>query len=174
MFFYTALFVASVIAALIILYLFNALKNVGQAVYRAFLPSSKDNLARHIDDAPYHATINDTPTPWGWNGQAAPVVNPVKPVPASPNDDAPWGWKGNDHAVREHGPKSAVRTAVAGLDAVLNNTGNESGTKSNRQSAVGWPYREEKFELAGKAYKVTRKATLRKTNLETTGKPWGW
>ena len=173
MFFYTALLVASVIAALIILYIYNALADIGKAVYRAFLPSSKDNLSSHIDDTPYHATINDTPTPWGWDGQAEPA-SPVRAVPASPNDDAPWGWKGNDHEIREHGPRSAVRNATSGLDAFLNKAASERASKAGRQATVGWPYREEKFEFAGKAYKVTRKATPRKTNLETAGKPWGW
>ena len=173
MFFYTALFIASVITALIILFLYNALMDVGKAVYRAILPSSKDNLARHIDDTPYHATINDTPTPWGWDGQVAPAKR-VKTVPVSPNDNTPWGWKGNDHEIREHGPKSAVRNASSGFGAFLNKAGNEGDQKASEQAAVGWPYREEKFEFAGKAYKVKRKTTLRKTNLETTGKPWGW
>ena len=130
MFFYTALFIASVITALIILYLYNALMDVGKAVYRAILPSSKDNLARHIDDTPYHVTINDTPTPWGWDSQAAPA-NRVKTVPASPNDNTPWGWKGNDHEIREHGPKSAVRNASLGLDTSLNKAGNEGDQKAS-------------------------------------------
>ena len=170
MFFYTALFVASVIAAIVILYLYNALKDVGTAVYRAFLPSSKDNLARHINDTPYHATINDTPTPWGWDGQnAAAAENPLRTiVPASPNDDTPWGWKGNDQEIREHGRKPTTRNAF------LNKTTGERASKTSKQSAVGWPYREEKLELAGTAYKVSRKATPRKTNLKTTSKPWGW
>ena len=173
MFFYTALFVASVIAAFVILYLYNALKEVGTAVYRAFLPSSKDNLARHIDDTPYHATINDTPTPWGWDEQAAPEKR-VKAVPASPNDDTPWGWKGNNHEIREHGAKGTVRNAVSGLDAFLNKGSSEPSSKANKPSAVGWPYREEKSEFAGKAYKVKRRTTPRRTNLKTTSTPWGW
>lgn len=148
MFFYTALFVASVIAALITLYLFNVLKDAGKAVYRAFLPSSKDNLSRHIDDVPFHATIKDTSTPWGWNG--------------------------NDHGIREHHPKRAVRNANSGLDGFLSQVGNERDQKASKKVAASWPYREEKSESTGKAYKVTRKVTPRKTNLEKTGKPWGW
>ena len=173
MFFYTALFIASVITAFVVLYLYNALKEVGTAVYRAFLPSSKDNLARHIDDTPYHATINDTPTPWGWDEQAAPEKR-VKAVPASPNDDTPWGWKGNNHEIRERGSKGAVQNAASGRDAFLNKAASDRAAKASNKAAVGWPYREEKFEFAGQAYKVTRKATPRRTNLGTTGKPWGW
>lgn len=169
MFFYTALFVASVIAALIILYLYNSLKEVGKAVYRAFLPSSKDNLARQIHDTPYHATINDTPTPWGWDDHATPVKR-VKTAPPSPSDNTPWGWKGGDHQVRENGRKGSA----SGLDAFVNSTGSGQASKTRKQAAVGWPYREEKSESTGKAYKVTRKVALQRTNLKTTSKPWGW
>lgn len=173
MFFYTSLFIASVIVALIILYLYNALMEVGKAVYRAILPSSKDNLTKHIDETRYNSTINDTPTPWGWQPHATPA-SAAKTVPAMPSDNTPWGWKGNDNEIREHGPKSATkkvtRDAASGLDAFIKKNVNERGTKS----AVGWPYREEKFEFAGKSYKVSRKATPKRTNLSTTGKPWGW
>ena len=148
MLFYTTLFVISVIAALIILYLFNALKDAGKAVYRAFLPSSKDSLARHIDDVQYRTTINDTSTPWGWNG--------------------------NDHGIREHHPKRAAGNAKSGLDAFINQVGNDRDQKARKRAAVSWPYREEKSEFTGKAYKVKRKVTPRKTNSETKGKPWGW
>lgn len=173
MFFYTALFVASVITALIVLYLYNALMDVGKAVYKAMLPSSKDNLSRHIDDTPYHATINDTPTPWGWDANAG-RGNPAKAVPASPNDDTPWGWKGNDNEIREHGAKGTVRNAALGLEAFLNKTTSEPSSRASKPSAVGWPYREEKSEFAGKAYKVKRKVAPRRTNLKTTSTPWGW
>ncbi|MDH4018445.1 MAG: hypothetical protein OEU84_02495 [Xanthomonadales bacterium] len=169
MFFYTALFVASVIASLIILYLYNSLKDVGKAVYRAFLPSSKEKLARQIQDAPYHSTINDTPTPWGWDGHASPVKQ-VKTASPSPSDNAPWGWKGGDHQVRENGSKGSA----SGLNAFGNSTASGHAAKTRNQARVGWPYREEKSESAGKAYKVTRKVTLQRTNLKTTSKPWGW
>ena len=38
---------------------------------------------------------------------------------------------------------------------------------------AGWPYKEEKMESVGKAYRVNRKAAT-KSNADKDGKPWGW
>ena len=160
MVFYSLLLVASVIIALVILYLYHQLEDVGKAVYRALLPSTKDNRTRHTNQRKVRATINDTATP--------------------------WGWQGNEHKIREPGhrrtaqgvagkttQKTAQKTAM-GLDAFLNKheNGPESGTESRKH--VGWPYREEEIGSAGKVYKVTRKTKPARTNLKTAGKPWGW
>jgi len=143
MFFYASLFIACVISAFSVLYLYHALEDVGKAVYRAFLPSKKDNLTRHLGKVRYSSTVNDTQTP--------------------------WGWKGNDKNARGHVPKTAAMNGTSGLDAYLNKHSDETS------SSVGWPYREEKTEFAGKAYKVTRKTTSEKPRLRTTGnQPWGW
>jgi len=138
MFFYVSLFIACVISALLVLYIYHALADVGKAVYRNFLPGQKDNLASQIGDVRFHSKVNDTPTP--------------------------WGWKGNDHGTREHGAKGAVFNGATGLDAFVNKHSKES-------VSVGWPYREEKTELTGKAYKVTRGTASKKT---TGNQPWGW
>ena len=142
MFFYVSLFIACVISALLVLYIYHALADVGKAVYRNFLPGQKDNLASHIEDVRFHSKINDTPTP--------------------------WGWKGNDHGTRELGAKGVALNGAAGLDAFVNKHSKES-------VSVGWPYREEKTELAGTAYKVTRGTASKKSRMSTTGnQPWGW
>ena len=136
MLFYVSLTIACIIAALLILYLYNALADAGKEVYKALLPSSKNHRASR----PLNAKLNS-------NGNSA---------------TTPWGWKGNDSGVREHGSNSAT-----GLDAILNNNASES-------ASVGWPYREEKTELAGRANKVSRKAGSAKTGRRSGGKPWGW
>jgi len=141
MFFYVSLFIACVIAAILVLYLYNALAGVGKAVYQAFLPSQKDNITSHVRDVSYHSKVNDTQTP--------------------------WGWKGNDVGTRQRGTKAATVNGATGLDAFVNKHSNES-------KSVGWPYREEKNEFAGKAYKVTRR-TSKKSGAQTSGgQPWGW
>ena len=77
----------------------------------------------------------------------------------------PWGWKGGDLGTREHGVAS---NGATGLDAFVNKHSRES-------AAVGWPYREERNEIVGKAYKVSRKAMAKKSRLSTTNnQPWGW
>lgn len=142
MLFYVSLFIACVISALVVLYIYNALADAGKAVYRALLPSSKNNVTRHRRNVRFNSAISDTPTPWGWSG--------------------------NDHETREHGSKPATANGTSVLDGFLNK-------QSNETSSVGWPYREEKVELAGTAYKVTRKTASKKSRPGTNNKqPWGW
>jgi len=76
---------------------------------------------------------------------------------------APWGWKGNNNEVRARGLNGATVNGASGLDTLIGNCDNQS-------ASVGWPYREEKTEVAGTAYKVSRKAG----SVRTSGKPWGW
>jgi hypothetical protein len=172
MFFYASLFVATLILAAVVLWLYRAVVGAGQAVYQAILPSSKttptDHLAREAVRT--RTTINDTPTPWGWGEHTKPsqAARTEKRTPVhahmGKSDNVPWGWPGSNQKARDYKPgmSHARRT---GADPVA---------KPAAKGKVGWPYREDKFEFAGKAYKVTRKSTPKKTNLSSTGKPWGW
>lgn len=152
MVFYSLLLVASVITALIFLYFFRHVSGLGTSFNRALTPSAKNNSRQQVDPISVRTTNNDTPTP--------------------------WGWKGSDHEIREHGPhrkvhKTSVNSA-AGLDAFLGKHENAAESDTDIGAHVGWPYRDEGFEPAGRTYKVKRKAGLARTNLKTTGKPWGW
>lgn len=165
MFFYTSLFVASLIVALIVLWLYHAIADVGKAVYRAMLPSSKDNPTDHLErDTVLRTTINDTPTPWGWGEHAKPS-QAARATRIAPSESVPWGWPGNDNKIREHGKQYDLNAGVALTEPVPDD---------KKKSTTGWPYREEKFDFAGKSYKVSRKASPEKTNLRNTGTPWGW
>lgn len=174
MFFYTSLFVASVIVALVVVWLFNAIMDVGKQVYRAMLPSSKDNLTSHVHDVPLNTTINDTPTPWGWKSHETPrnaaKTHAATPIPAK---STPWGWPGNEGEVRKHGPEHVMPNGSR-TEADMWGLGGKAKSTEPAKLKVGWPYREEKFEFAGKSYKVSRKRKVRKTDLSKTGKPWGW
>lgn len=142
MLFYVSLFIASVMSALVVLYIYHALADVGKAVYRALLPSSKNNVTRHRRNVRFNSAVSDTPTPWGWNG--------------------------NEPEAREYGTKPATTNGASGLDGFLNNVGNKS-------TSVGWPFREEKVEPTGTAYKVRRKKASNEPRLRTGGaQPWGW
>jgi len=82
----------------------------------------------------------------------------------------PWGWRGNDsdNNTRTRRPGYAAPNGASGLDGFLNNVGNKT-------TSTGWPYREDKVEPNGKAYKVTRKTVSSKPRLRTGGaQPWGW
>jgi len=172
MFFYTFLFIASVIVALVILRLYNAIVGVGRDVYEAILPSSKDSPTDHLEGVKLNTTINDTPTPWGWKSHSTPS-NLARTHPARPSEQTPWGWPGNKNEIREHHPGDASSNG-SGIDAYVNRDNPPPPEEELKKPVVGWPYREEKFEFAGKAYKITRKAKTKKANLSSSGKPWGW
>lgn len=117
MFFYTSLFVACVVAALLVVYLYNALVNAGRVFYRSFLPSSKDKIAGHLSRTRYYSTRNDTP--------------------------APWGWRGNNGEVREHGSHAS---STSGLDAFISDHGKRSATagwpnREEKKEFVGSAYK---------------------------------
>jgi hypothetical protein len=178
MFFYISLFIASVVAAIIILYVYNAIVDVGKQVYRSFLPSSKrkfkNKATNHVSEPRYTSTINDTPTPWGWQSHATPANTArTHPAPASSVDNTPWGWKAKNQGVHERGAKNGNENS-SGLDGYLKKTSYGSEPAATPKPTVGWPYREEKSEMAGKAYKVKRATTFRRTNLKETSTPWGW
>jgi len=163
MFFYTSLFVATLILAAVVLWLYRALVGAGEAVYQAILPSSKSTPTDHLAREAVRTTVNDTPTPWGWGEHAKPS-HAAKTAKIAKADTVPWGWKGSDKKTNGYKPGlSHARRA-----------GVEPMAKPAAKGQIGWPYREDKFEFAGKAYKVTRKATPKKTNLSSTSKPWGW
>jgi len=174
MFFYTALFVASVITALVVLYLYKAVVSAGKAVYSMILPSAKNNRSSEIPTEQLATSINETLTPWGWKDRSA-VVKTTSKHPEVTSGQTPWGWKGNSSKTRARAPRrSTGKNPVTGLDSFFGINGGEPGSNAERNPDVGWPYREEKFEFAGKAYKVTRKARPAKTNLSKSRKPWGW
>ena len=82
--------------------------------------------------------------------------------------DTPWGWPGNDNKIRKREPKKNAEHAKQAVGQVAK-------PSKNKKPMVGWPYREDNFDLSGNTYKVTRKAKPEKT--ATRGrldKPWGW
>jgi len=93
MFFYTALLIACVIIALVILYLYNSIVEVGRTIYRAFLPSARTNFRTQPQDKNLATTINDTLTPWGWNGREDRGMREAKPKRTNlKTSRKPWGW----------------------------------------------------------------------------------
>jgi hypothetical protein len=172
MFFYTFLFIASVIAALVILRLYHAVVSVGKDVCSAILPSAKDSPTNHLEGVRLQTTINDTPTPWGWKEHSTPS-NLARTHPARPSERAPWGWPGNKNEIREHHPGD-ISSHGTGIHAHANHNNPSPPKEELKKPVVGWPHREEKLEFAGKAYKITRKAKAKKTDFSSSGKPWGW
>jgi hypothetical protein len=172
MFFYALLFLASVVVALVILRMYNLIVSIGKTVYTAFLPSTKNGITNHLEGVPLTTTINETRTPWGWKDHSTPSTL-ARTHPATAEKQAPWGWPGNTKEIRGHKPVNQSSDG-ADLNSYLKHQRAKTQSGAEKKPTVGWPYREEKFEFAGKDYKVTRKVKPKKTNLSTTGKPWGW
>lgn len=167
MLFYIALFVACVIIAVAFLYVFRALEHVTEDVYQVSVQSIRTRHRNRPKERNLAPTVNDTPTPWGWNGAEKPG-HLVQAHPAAPNVKAPWGWKGNHQPIHAHG----VLKGVNGSSVTRHD--NAPGQAKIVSPAIGWPYREEKFEFGGKSYKVARRAAPKPPDLSKTDKPWGW
>ena len=60
MFFYTSLFVASFIIAMVVLWLYKSLVGIGKAIYQAILPSSKSNITAHAEEPALAMTQRDS------------------------------------------------------------------------------------------------------------------
>ena len=176
MFEYAALFIAAVIMATVVLWLYRAVVGAGKAVYQAILPSSKteaDDPTHHVEDERLALTVNDTRTPWGWREHSTPA-RAARAAEIATVHAVPWGWPGNDREIRNHEPtlllaSHSLTDSESPVQAVT-----EAEPEDRPNENVGWPYREEKFDFAGKAYKVVRKESLEITNLSTTDTPWGW
>lgn len=161
MFFYISLLVGSIVGAVVLLYFVHAIANLSRAAYKTLLPSTKDRRTGHLENTRFTQN-NKTQTPWGWRGHSSPagVARTHPAVPTEQQDT--WNWKNKNSKTND----KVQAEKPTGLDGFL--------TSTAPKPAVGWPYREEKQDVAGNAYKVTRKAKPAKTNSRDNGKPWGW
>ena len=162
MFFYISLLVGSVVAAVVLLYFVHAIMSLSRSAYKTLLPSTKDRRTGHLENTRFseHSKMQ---TPWGWRGHSSPA-GVARAHPAVPSEHhTTWEWKGKDNKAnnKDQGEKPS------GLDGFL-------ASETAPKPTVGWPYREDKLDVAGSAYKVTRKAKPARTNLRDNGKPWGW
>ena len=142
MFFYTSLFIASLIAALVILWAYRAIADAGQALLRAMLPSTKKGPTSHLSARTMPTTINGTPTP--------------------------WGWKNHDTPAHQARPHAAMPTSEQ-LEEFIE-------VEPDKPNTLGrtWVHREERSELGGRAYKVTRKVSATAEGFKDADRPWGW
>lgn len=99
MFFYTSIFIASMVLALVVIWLSRSVIDAGRAIYRSMLPSTKSGPVRRSGRK--KTTAFGTPAPWGWKG--SPSRNQTRNHPASPAAAIPWGWRGNVSSVRDRG-----------------------------------------------------------------------
>lgn len=112
MFFYTSLFVASLIVALILVWLYRAILGAGKAVYRAILPSSKSNPTDHRKRQAVRTTVNDAVTPWGW-GEHVKLSQAARTAAIAPSNAIPWGWRGSKRKISERAQRYDLSASAA-------------------------------------------------------------
>lgn len=176
MLFYASLFLFCVAVSCVSLWMYRSLNSVGKAVYRVLLPSSKSNENNQAGEREGALTTNEARVPWGWSRETAPrrrkPLSKVKAARQAPT--VPWGWPGN-----QRNERSADDRANRLVQAMRRRDGVESETSpqptKEDEPRVGWPYRDEAFEFAGKQYKVVHASgPVGNTNMGGMARPWGW
>ena len=160
MFFYTALLIASLVAALVILWVYRTIQYNAGSVYKTVIPVTEIGSTSQLKAKTAPVTSSGSSSPWGWNGHETPA-NAAKTHAALPTEKPQWEWSGSRNEINDRESHNGPYD-------------NLSKPAITRKAGAGWPHREEKQEFAGKAYKVTRKVPERTSGTNTTSKPWGW
>jgi hypothetical protein len=160
MFFYTALLIASLLAALAILWAYRTIRYNAGSVYKTVISENKIGSTSHLKSRAARTTSGGSKSPWGWKGHETPA-NAAKTHAALPTEKPHWDWSGSRNEVHDQQSHNGPYD-------------NLSKRATTRKAGAGWPQREEKREFAGKAYKVTRKAPSETSDAGTADKPWGW
>jgi hypothetical protein len=168
MLFYSTMFIVSLIVATVILWFYRASKDTSNAIYTTLRPGRVDHSPSDpLNDTVAHKTRTDAESPLGMKSRQTPR-NLARTHRAKSIEQTPWGWPGySQRQVREQRTHNARHSSLNDAPSV--------DPASIRNQKVGWPYREDMMRTGGKVYKITRKVpTLKKTNLKTLSKPWGW
>ena len=133
MLFYTAIFVACLIAAIVIPWLYRLISGAGKAVHRTILPSSERGPTSHLATSP----VRNGSTPFDLKNHRAP------------------GMLAMEYAAR---PKAEQK--LAGDNSYYGPHNNYSALKQtkSRMPSDGWIHREDRPTLKGDTYRVTRRA----------------
>ena len=162
MFFYTALLIASLVAAIAVLWAFRTIRYNAGSVYKTVLPETEIGSTSQLKSKAAPVASDGSQSPWGWKGHETPA-NAAKTHAALPTEKPNWDWSGSRNEVHDQQSHNGPYD-------------NLSKRATTRKAGARWPHREEKHEFAGKAYKVTRKAPTQTSDTDTgtLDKPWGW
>jgi len=144
MFFYAALFIASLIVAAVSIWLYRSITGAGRKVYKSILPSSKSKsaLERHLDHVALRNRGRGTASPWGSGDRTRP----------------------GQHARVVSQSRSAANYRAEG-DGKRESRGGANYGRPRSGLALGsqhtWACRDEEFEFAGKPYTVKRQASTK-------------
>ena len=145
MLFYTSLFIASLFAALVILWAYHAIADASQAVLKSMMPSTKSGPTSHLGTQGKRLRKSGPQTPWGWKSHDTP-----------------------ENMAKTHAAKPLMR------DNPYANSDSGKSQISKAGPKTGWVHREERSELGGNAYKVSRKVSATAAGFKTADRPWGW
>jgi len=170
MLFYFALAIACVITASVCLWLFRSLVDVGRSAYHSILPSVRNNRLEARREAAFvalNANLTDARSPWGWGNNDSPSRMRRKEEDSS-GERVPWGWPGNSGLKRSN--LGLIGNGLAHSAAAASIKNLERNDRKAR-NAIGWPYREERFETRAKRRKSR---TAKVAEGGRNSKPWGW
>jgi hypothetical protein len=142
MIFYASLFILSLFAAFVGLWIYHSIARAGKTFSKFGTPGAKSGPTSHLRPKAKRATKSGAPTP--------------------------WGWKSHDT------PANLAKTHAAKPPVTLRNPYIPAKSKSVHTPDAGWLNREEKSELGGKAYKVTRSVDSTAAEFKTADRPWDW
>ena len=164
---YATILVASLILAVVALFLYKFISDSSRSVY-----SSKDRIAiidRHPEakeDKAKHSAVTNALSSSDKRGGVTPW-NRAKSTPAMP--------VGNSGRSKVSGQVTPHAAGVADSShCSLYDVSAAAEPEGKHTRNTGWVSREEKREPGGKVYKVKRKPVPRSTDAQLTNKPWGW
>jgi hypothetical protein len=167
MLYYTSLFLVIVLFSVIAIWMYRGIIGVGRATYNAMLPGRSKATRRAKARLKARQKRNSKTQTTYVNGSVVPT---------------PWGWKDTEHThhsartVRKPGSEKVLWSGPSSRPLSVNepvSSGSDnsafSGNAANKPA--GWPYRQDKLAVAGKAYKVNRKPSI---DGDGKGKHWVW
>jgi hypothetical protein len=137
MLFYTTIFVACVIAAIIIPWLYRLISGAGKAVHRTILPRSEHGPTSHLKTS----TVRNGSHPFDLKNHHAPGML----------------------LAREYAGRSKVGQKIGENTSYYGPHNNYSAPSYNkaRMPKADWIHREDKTALIGSTYKVTRRVNTK-------------
>ena len=164
---YATILIASMILAVVILFLYNVIMDSSRSVY-----SSKDRIAiidRHPEENKGKAKHGAVTNALNSNDRRDGVTqwSMAKSTPAMPAGDS--GMGNQLPGQRAHHGAGAANVSHCSLYNV-----NAAEPESKHTRNAGWLSREERREPGGKVYKVKRNSTPRSKDSQGINQPWGW
>jgi hypothetical protein len=152
MLFYTALFIASLIIVLVVLWFYRIVATLAQKISNSRITTlhlHQNKYARNVKTASQarHRKARST------------SMKTARPHVVKPDTTVPWGWPGSDGEVQQHANKySATTTNRATLNSYIASNNLKDEIVGDWNPNFGIPIRSERSGLTGHAYKPSERA----------------